>query len=221
MDANKIFRFLKDINVHNDREWFKENKEEYETAHIEFENFIASLIGRISVFDNSVRILQPKDCMYRIYRDIRFSEDKSPFKRHWGSYINSKGKKSAHSGYYIHLEPDNCMICSGSIYVTSEMTKALRHSVYDNIDEFRNIVEDKDFKQYFPSIGFEHLKTAPKGFPKDFPYMDYLKCKDFDCCMKVADNFFYDEKLLDNLDKIFRQMKRLNDFVNLVIDDME
>src|SRR5574344_761824 len=221
MRADIIFRFLKDIAVHNDREWFNANKSEWDEAKAAFEDFLATVIARISQYDESVKHLLPKDCMYRIYRDIRFSSDKSPYKRHIGGYINSNGKNSAHSGYYIHLEPGNCMLCSGSIYVSSEMLKALRQSVYDNIEEYRAIVEDKEFKQFFPTIGMEHLRTAPKGFPKDFKYIDYLKCKDYSVYMPVDESFFYDDKLMDKLDKIFRQMKRFNDFINETIDDME
>jgi len=221
MNAEVIFRFLKDINIHNDRDWFKEHKDEYESARIEFENFLAQIIARISLFDESVRNVQPGDCTYRIYRDLRFSQDKSPYKRHIGGYINPKGKKSAHSGYYIHLEPNNCMLCSGSICVTNEMQKALRLAVYDNMDEFRAIVEDPAFSRFFLTIGFEKMKMAPKGYPKDYPYIDYLKCKDYSCCMNVADSFFYKPDLLDTLDEVFKQMKRLNDFVNITIDEME
>lgn len=221
MNADIIFKFLRDIAVHNDREWFQANRNEWDDAKVEFENFMAAVIGRISIFDETVRHIRPQDCMYRIYRDIRFSSDKSPYKRHIGGYINSKGKKSAHSGYYIHLEVDNCMLCSGSLCVTGEMLKALRRSVYDNMDEYRMIVEDKAFKKYFPTIGFEHLKTAPKGYPKDYPYIDYLKCKDYSVCMPVPDHFFCEPDLLEKLDDIFKQMKRLNDFLNETIDNME
>lgn len=221
MNADIIFKFLRDIAVHNDREWFQANRNEWDDAKVEFENFMAAVIGRISIFDETVRHIRPQDCMYRIYRDIRFSSDKSPYKRHIGGYINSKGKKSAHSGYYIHLEVDNCMLCSGSLCVTGEMLKALRRSVYDNMDEYRAIVEDKAFKKYFPTIGFEHLKTAPKGYPKDYPYIDYLKCKDYSVCMPVPDHFFSEPDFLEKLDDIFKQMKRLNDFLNETIDNME
>jgi uncharacterized protein (TIGR02453 family) len=221
MNAQIIFQFLKDIAANNDREWFNAHHDEYEAAKLEFENFLAQVIARVSAFDDSVRHLQPRDCTYRIYRDLRFSPDKSPYKRHMGGYLNPKGKKSAHSGYYIHFEPDNSMLCSGSICVTGEMTKALRRAVYDNMDEYRSIVEDPAFTRYFPTIGFEHTKKAPLGYPKDYPYIDYLKCKDYDCCMPVPDTFFDAPDLLDRLDDIFRQMKRLNDFVNITIDEME
>jgi uncharacterized protein (TIGR02453 family) len=221
MKADTIFRFLKDICVHNDREWFNANRSEYDAAQAEFENFLAAAIARISMFDQSVSHLQPKDCTYRIYRDLRFTQDKTPYKTHIGGYINARGKKSAHSGYYIHLEAGNCMLCTGSLFVTSEMLKELRHSVYDNIDEFREIVEDPTFKRFFPVIGFDKLKTAPKGFPKDFPYMEYLKVKEYGVCMNVPDSYFYQPDLMDQLEVVFRQMQRINDFVNATIDEME
>jgi uncharacterized protein (TIGR02453 family) len=221
MKADIIFRFLRDIAIHNDREWFQANRGEWDEAKAAFEDFLSVVIGRIALFDDSVAHLQPKDCMYRIYRDIRFSADKSPYKRHIGGYINSCGKKSAHSGYYIHLEPGSCMLCSGSIYVTGKMLKAIRRSIYDNMDEYREIVESKDFKQYFSTIGFEHLKTAPIGYPKDYPYIDYLKCKDYAVCLPVTDDFFSAPNLYAKLDDIFKQMKRFNDFINETIDEME
>lgn len=221
MNAEVIFRFLKDINIHNDRIWFNEHREEYDKARLEFEQFLAAVITRTSTFDKTVNHIQPKDCTYRIYRDIRFSADKSPYKRHIGGYINPKGKKSAHSGYYIHLEPDNCMLCSGSICVPNEIQRALRLSVYDNMDEFLSIVEDPSFKQFYPNIGFEKMKVNPRGFPKDYPHMEYLKCKDYSCCTMLSDSFFYSKDLMDKIEVMFRQMKRLNDFLNITIDDME
>lgn len=221
MKADIIFRFLNDIAIHNDREWFREHKDEYESASVEFEKFIADLIIRISKFDNSVSSLQPHDCTYRIYRDVRFSSDKSPYKRHMGGYINPYGKKSDYAGYYIHMQPGECLICGGSAYTPSNILKILRTAVYDNIEEFISIVEDPDFKAFFPQIGFEHLKMSPKGFPKDFPYIDYLKCKDYGCCMKVSDDFFYAPDLLDRLEKITTQTKRLNDFVNYSIREIQ
>ena len=102
MNIPVIFQFLKDLSANNNREWFNEHKAEYETARAEFDNFLATVIARISLFDETIRGIQPKDCTYRIYRDTRFSADKTPYKIHFGGYINAKGKKSDHCGYYVH-----------------------------------------------------------------------------------------------------------------------
>ena len=103
----------------------------------------------------------------------------------------------------------------------SKVLKAVRQSIYDNIDEYREIVEDPAFKQYFPVIGENHLKTAPKGFPKDFEYIDYLKCKDYTCAYMVPDAFFLAPDLLDKVEDVFKQLKRFADFTNFTIDDFE
>lgn len=220
-DIPVIFRFLKDLSANNNREWFTEHRDEYDTARAEFDNLLTSIISRISLFDDTIRGIQPKDCTYRIYRDTRFSSDKTPYKIHLGGYINAKGKKSNHSGYYIHIQPGGCMLAGGSLCLPPNILKAVRQSIYDNIDEYRTIVEDPEFKKYFPIIGEDHLKTAPKGFPKDFEYIDYLKPKDFTCGYLVPDSFFLAPDMLEQTEKIFRQFKRFADFINFTIDDFD
>jgi uncharacterized protein (TIGR02453 family) len=223
MNVSLIIRFLKELAVNNNREWFNTQRDEYEKVQIEFENFLSLVISRISFFDETIRGVQAKDCTYRIYRDIRFSLDKTPYKTHIGGFINAKGKKSNHSGYYIHLEPGNCLLAGGSVCMPPDLLKAVRQAVYDNIEEYISIVEDPAFKKYFPVVGENFLKTAPKGFPKDFKYMDYLKCKDYSCSYSVADEFFLtsETEMLSNVENIFRQLKRFMDFVNYTIDDFE
>ncbi|SHE38537.1 TIGR02453 family protein [Bacteroides luti] len=221
MNIPIIFQFLKELSLNNNREWFNDHKDDYLKAQTEFENLLTAIIQRISLFDNEIVGIQAKDCTYRIYRDVRFSQDKSPYKLHFGGYINGKGKKSEHCGYYVHLQLGYCLLAGGSLCPPPDILKALRQSVYDNIDEYRSIVEDPAFKKYFPVIGENFLKTAPKGFPKDFKYIDYLKPKEFICSYQVPDEFFLDEKMLDNVSDVFKQLKRFSDFTNYTIDEFE
>ncbi|WP_455672893.1 DUF2461 domain-containing protein [Phocaeicola sp.] len=221
MNVSIIFQFLKELAANNNREWFQAHKDEYLRAQAEFEELLTSIIARISLFDESIRGVQAKDCTYRIYRDTRFSSDKTPYKTHIGGYINARGKKSAHCGYYVHLELGNCLLAGGSWCLEPKILKDVRQSVYDNIDEYRAIVEDPAFKQYFPIIGETHLKTAPKGFPKDFEYIDYLKSKDFTCSCIVADEFYMAPDFMDKIEDVFKQLKRFADFTNYTIDDYE
>ena len=221
MNIPVIFQFLKELSLNNNREWFNEHKDDYLKAQTEFENLLTAIIQRISLFDDEIVGIQAKDCTYRIYRDVRFSQDKSPYKLHFGGYINGKGKKSEHCGYYVHLQLGYCMLAGGSLCPPPNILKALRQSVYDNIDEYRSIVEDPAFNKYFPVIGENFLKTAPKGFPKDFKYIDYLKPKEFICSYQVPDEFFLDEKMLDNVADAFKQLKRFSDFTNYTIDEFE
>nr|WP_321377963.1 DUF2461 domain-containing protein [uncultured Bacteroides sp.] len=221
MNIPIIFQFLKELSLNNNREWFNDHKDDYLKAQAEFENLLTAIIQRISLFDDEIVGIQAKDCTYRIYRDVRFSQDKSPYKLHFGGYINGKGKKSEHCGYYVHLQLGYCLLAGGSLCPPPDILKALRQSVYDNIDEYRSIVEDPAFKKYFPVIGENFLKTAPKGFPKDFKYIDYLKPKEFICSYQVPDEFFLDEKMLDNVADAFKQLKRFSDFTNYTIDEFE
>lgn len=221
MNISVIFRFLKELSVNNNREWFQQNKHTCEEVRSEFEKLVASVISTISLFDESIRTVEVKDTTYRIYRDTRFSPDKTPYKTHLGAYINAKGKKSQHCGYYIHIEPGNCLLAGGSICPPPKLLKEIRQAIYDNIDEYRSIIEDPAFKKYFPVIGERFLKTPPKGFPKDFEYIDYLKCKEYTCSYYIPDDFFSDPDFLNSVEDVFRQMKRFADFMNYTIDEFE
>ena len=214
-----ILDFLKDVAAHNDREWFAAHRPQYEEARACFEEMVQELIHRIALFDESVAHLAVKDCTYRFYRDTRFSEDKSPYKRHFGAYINACGKKSWHSGYYFHLEPGHCLLAGGAWCLPSPVLKAVRQSVVDELDEFRSIVEVPEFRRLFPVIGETRLKTLPKGFPKDFPWPDYLRPKDYSVTHVVDDDFFRSPDWLERTAYVFRQMKPFNDFVNYTIDE--
>ena len=221
MNTSIIFRFLKELSENNNREWFNEHRQTYTEVQAEFQKLLTVIIDRISLFDESIRGIAAGDCTYRIYRDTRFSSDKTPYKTHIGGYINAKGKKSNHCGYYVHLEPGNCMLAGGSLCLPPNVLKAVRQSIYDNIEEYRSIVEDPAFKTFYPVVGENFLKTAPKGFPKDFKYIDYLKCKEFVCSYQVPDDFFTAPDLLDRTEEAFRQFKRFSDFLNYTIGDFE
>lgn len=221
MNIPTIFHFLEELSMHNDREWFNTHREWYETARCEFEGVLARVIARISLFDESVAGIRPEECTYRIYRDTRFTEDKTPYKTHFGGYINAKGKKSDHCGYYLHLQPGHCLLAGGSYCPPPPLLKALRQAVFDNMDEFRSIVEDPCFRQYFPTVGEHFLKSAPKGFPRDYPYLKYLQCKEYTVEYSVPDEFFLHDDFLEQTEKVFRQMKRFADFINYTVDDFE
>lgn len=217
--SDKILAFLKDIAYNNNREWFAENKARYEETRTHFEEMVQQLIHNLSTFEPSISNLRVKDCTYRFYRDTRFSLDKSPYKRHLGAYINIHGKKAYHGGYYFHLEPGHCMLAGGAYCLPTPILNNVRHYIVENLDEYRTIVESPTFKTHFPTIGETHLKTLPKGFPKDFPYPDYLRPKDFSIAHLLPDNFFATPDWLTPATEIFHLMKPYLDFINAGIDE--
>lgn len=232
MDIRRILNFLEAIRVNNNREWFLENKKEYLAVRGDFEKGIAKAIERISLFDNSISHITVKDATYRFNRDTRFSPDKSPYKRHLGAYIAAHGKKAFHGGYYIHVEPGNCLVACGNYYLPTNILTSCRNEIMANIGEWRNIVEGNKFVDCFgragqnrwgneKGFGCESLKTAPAGFPRDYEFIDYLRMKDYCCWMSVADNFYEGDAWLDKVTEIFEVAKPMMDFVNSVIDDYE
>ena len=222
MRAKRIINFLEDISVNNNREWFMEHKDEYDIIRKDFEEGISMAINRLATFDSSISHINVKDATYRFYRDIRFSPYKSPYKRHLGAYIAAHGKKSLHGGYYLHIEHGHCMIACGNYYLPTKILNAVRNTIITRIEEFRPLVDNASFHKYFPEgFGYEKLKSCPVGFPKDFPYIEYLRAKDYCCWHYVDDNFFDSDGWLDEFEMVCRTAKPLMDFANDIIDDYE
>ena len=221
VDASIIFQFLKNISANNNREWFKAHYTDYEKARLQFEALLSTIIAHVSQFDETIKGIRAEDCTYRIYRDLRFSSDKTPYKTHFGGYINAKGKKSNWCGYYVHIQPGNCMLGGGSLCWPANILKAVRQSIFDNIEEYVSIVEDPEFKRYFPIVGEDFIKSAPKGFPKDFSYLSYLRCRQYTCTYNVLDDFFFRADAVEEIVKVFRQFKRFADFINYTVADFE
>ena len=233
MDTKRIIQFLKEVAANNNREWFAAHKDEYLAVKADFEQAVGLLISRLTKMDPSIAHITVKDATYRFYRDTRFSPDKSPYKRHLGAYVCAHGKKALHGGYYMHLEPDHCLLAVGSYWLPTNILTSCRNEIMANIDQWRNIVEKKPFLQTFGKpgkgvwdehergFGIAHLSSAPKGFPKDYEFLNYLKMKDYCCWEVVPDTFFEGDDWVDRAVEIFRIAKPMMDFVNAVIDDYE
>ena len=233
MNTKRIINFLKDVAANNNRPWFQLHKDEYLACKADFEQDVARAITHLAAFDDEVAHLQVKDCVYRFYRDTRFSEDKSPYKRHFGAYICAKGKKALRGGYYMHVEPGNCMLATGSYWLPTNILTSCRNEIMGNIDVWREAVENKDFIEYFgkpndgtweqssKGFGLESLKTCPSGFPRDYEFLQYLRMKDYCCWKRVSDDFFDGDDWYDEAMNIFKTAKPMMDFMNVVIDDYE
>ena len=232
MNSQRILQFLRDVRANNNRPWFQQHKDEYMAVRTDFEEGVAKAIIRIAEFDPSVAHITVKDATYRFYRDTRFSPDKSPYKNHLGAYIAAHGKKALHGGYYIHLEPDNCLLACGNYWLPTNILTACRNEIMANIEEWRSRVENDAFIGLFGrpcegewgserGFGNEYLKTSPSGFPRDYEFIDYLRLKDYCCWNKVPDSFFDGDEWLNHIVDVFKVAKPMMDFINAVIDDYE
>jgi uncharacterized protein (TIGR02453 family) len=174
--------------LNNNREWFQENKKWYDASKKEVENFVTEMIATVSAIDASVQTPAMKDCVFRIFRDVRFGADKSPYKTNFGAFIARGGRKSSFPGYYFHFEPGECMLAGGVYMPEPETLKMLRNEVYYQSSELKGILEKPSFKKYFPQLGdFDKMKKAPKDYPADFPDIDLLKYRSYIVSQNIPD----------------------------------
>ena len=216
----ELFKFLKELRKNNNREWFMANKDRYATLHKEYIVIVEKLIAGIATFDPEIAGLDAKSCVYRIYRDIRFSNDKTPYKTHFGAYMTGHGgRTSPYGGYYLHIEPDNSLVSGGVWCPTPAMLKSLRRDIYDNMEEFIGILENKKFKKNYGELEGESLKRMPDGFPKDYQYDYILKHKNFVVSGNKPEDFFYSENWIDEVVENFRILYPFNKFLNYTIGE--
>lgn len=214
----ELLKFLRELRENNDREWFKANKPRYDVLLKEHVAVVAKLIDRIATFDPEIAGLEAKNCIYRIYRDTRFSNDKTPYKTHFGAYMTGLGgRTSPYSGYYLHIEPDNSFISGGVWCPEPKLLKQLRLDIYNNIEEFTALLADKKFKQTYPKLEGETLQRVPNGFPKDSPYEAILRHKDFIVTCAKSEAFFESEHWMDVVIEDFKTLYPFNRFLNYTV----
>lgn len=210
----KIFDFLKKLTKNNNREWFTENKNLYTEAQENIISFLEELIKEMSEFDAELGKIDAKKSLFRIYRDTRFSKDKTPYKTNFGASLGM-GKGSQKGGYYLHLEPGKSFIAGGIYMPESSVLKTLRKEISVYGQDFIKLLNDKEFKKYFPELDQDDkLKKVPQGFEKEDPMAEYLKLKSFIVVYDLKDDEITDKNAAENLSKIFKVMKPLNDFLN-------
>ncbi|MEI6454666.1 MAG: DUF2461 domain-containing protein [bacterium] len=215
-----VLPFLDDLVKNNNREWFQKNKPRYEQAKKDFESFLGLVIPAVAKLDPSVKFIEPKDCLFRIYRDVRFSKDKSPYKTNFGAFIAKGGHKSHGPGYYIHLQPGGGSFLAGGIYMPEpDMMKKIRQEIYYNVDELKSILKAKAFKKYFDGIDdWDKQKLPPREFPKDFPDIDLLKNRSFTVSSPMTDKMIMSAKLFDNVLSAFKAIQQYNSFLKRAVE---
>ncbi len=213
--------FLADLAEHNTREWFNENKSRYENARKNYLLFLEDMLQEMQAFEPIAHNQKAKDLVFRIYRDVRFSHDKRPYKDHFGAYIAEGGRKSIFPGYYLHLAANNKSFVAGGLWMPpAEQLKAVRQEIDYNLDEFKSIVESEDFKKRFGSISGEQLKTTPKGYDKENPAIEYLRFKSWNALMPLSDKTILSPDLMSILMDAMKALKPLNDFLMRPLKDV-
>jgi uncharacterized protein (TIGR02453 family) len=211
--------FLKKLKINNNREWFDSNKSEYLASKEIFEEFVSELIKGINKFDKKVSLdLKPKDCTFRIYKDVRFSKDKTPYKNNMSASINPGGKKSNIPGYYFHLEPDACFLAGGVYMPMPDVLNAIRQEIDYNPLPLINILKSASFKKEFNGLDEEDkLKNPPKGFNKDHAHSEILKNRHFIVSQKFENKVILKKEGLSKTLDSFKAMYPFLDYLRKAI----
>ena len=214
-----ILKFLRELEMNNNKPWFDSHKSDYLEARAHFNALVEKLLERITSFDSSIKGVGVNDCTYRIYKDMRFSKDGLPYKTHFGAFIARGGRKSGYSGYYFHIStgsgedyPCRSFLAVGNYYTEPKVLKILREDIELGGGDFDRII-----KGLHPALSLDQdqkLKRMPLGFDPDTAYADYIKLKNF--CLSGS---FDDSRLdLDEIAEIFRSAKPFLDYINRAIE---
>lgn len=223
MIDKKTLGFLKGLNFNNSKEWLDENRSDYNFAKDDILNMTQDLINRVSKFDLEIAKadLNPKKCITRLNRDLRFSKDKTPYKTDYYIVLNQNGKDSPSAFYYVHIEPNNCFVGGGVYNPQSSELKKIRSEINASFDEWNKIINNKDFKTKFPS-GIHNSGTlvrSPKGFEDDNPAIEFLKMKGFFTQEPISDKEIQSNQILEKIVDYFVTVKPMVDYLNVAIEE--
>jgi uncharacterized protein (TIGR02453 family) len=213
-------KFLKDLKKNNNKPWFEKHKDLYLGAKEDIEHLVGDVIEGFGKIDTIIATLQPKDCTYRIYRDVRFSKDKTPYKINMGAYLNKGGKKAWTAGYYTHIEPGRSMAGGGLWMPMAPELNKVRQEIDYSHAEWNGILAARAFKKNFPE-GLEKeelLSRPPKGYSEDNPAIGYLKLKSFVVTRSFTDAAVLSKSFVKEIIKTFESMKDFVYFLNRALE---
>jgi uncharacterized protein (TIGR02453 family) len=218
----QTLKFLSQLKKNNNKTWFDAHRVQYEASRIDFLNFIQLVIDQLEKSDTTLTGTTSKSCMFRINRDIRFSKDKTPYKTNLSASIKRDGKKSVFAGYYFSCSPGNSFAGGGLWMPEAADLKKVRQEIDYNWDEFRSIVNNKNFKKIFGDLyqGDDvKLSTTPKGYEKDHPAIKYLKLKSFIAETGFADADLSKATLHKKTVAAFEALQPLLNFINRSLEE--
>ncbi|MFA6275208.1 MAG: DUF2461 domain-containing protein [Pedobacter sp.] len=204
----KTLSFLTELAENNNREWFAENKYLYEEAKADLFPFIAKLIKELAAIDPQFSAdTEPKKALMRIYRDVRFSKNKDPYKKNYGIAFDVKGYGPNTAAYYLHLQPGNCFFGVGFWQPESSVLKMIREEIDYNTSEFLDVINAKEFKSIYKLSQEDKLKKAPKGYEITHPEIELLKLKSFIAIYSIPDAEFFKPTIVDKLITAFKTIQ--------------
>lgn len=211
----EIFDFLIDLRENNTRDWFQENRPRYEKALAAMVGFADEVLDNMRMHDH-IETFSGKKSLYRIYRDVRFSKNKSPYKSNWGGHFK-RATASLRGGYYYQIEPGNTFLASGFWSPSKEDLARIRQEILVDASELRDILAQDGIVKTFGTMGGQALKTAPKGFSRDHPDVDLLRHKGFVFRHDFTDAEALSEDFPELVSDTFQQIRPFLDYMSDVL----
>ncbi|WP_421809369.1 DUF2461 domain-containing protein [Flagellimonas sp.] len=209
--SKKVFDFLKELSKNNHKEWFEKNKPTFKAHETEVKSFLVNVKERLEQHDDIEKMK-----LFRIYRDVRFSKDKTPYKTHFAGSFSRLG---AHlrGGYYIHLQPGNSLLATGFWAPNKEDLFRIRKELEMDASDFRKVINDPDFTKIWGELQGDAVKTAPKGFDKDHPDIDLIKNKQYVFVRNFTDQEVLSPNFIEEVDKSYRVIRPYFDLMSDIL----
>lgn len=217
MDLAPVLLFLRDLERNNQRAWFESHRPDYEAAHERFREFVTALIFEIAEFDDLAGVTS-EECIFRIYRDLRFSKDKTPYKTYMSAAIGQGGKRSKNFPYYLSVSPNNqSMLACGCHDPSSAQLFSWRNAVDKDSSTLKKIIGRNDFIAAFGGLSGEKLARAPQGYSPSHPDIGLLRLKNITIRHSVTDEELLSPSVVQAGAAVFRTMKPFRDYLRSII----
>ncbi|TGK28974.1 DUF2461 domain-containing protein [Leptospira gomenensis] len=210
--------FLKKLAKNNDKVWLDSHKDLYTTAKNDFENVVAELIVGLAKVNPDLAGVDPKKCIFRIHRDVRFSKNKEPYKTNFGASIGSSGKDLGRPLFYAHVQPGGESFLAGGLYMPDSQTlRKVREYILEDSKKLKKIVSEKRFASEFGGLSDMKLKTAPKGFAKDHPDLEWIQFTSYIVEKKLKDEDVLSKNFVKNAVESYKILQPLLNYLNTAI----
>ena len=216
-NISEILAFLSQLEQNNDRTWFKARKDEFDALRKPWEADLQRLIDTVGQWDDSVRGLQARDAVFRIYRDTRFSHNKAPYKTYFSGVVGPRGRHAVTACSYLHIENNNLMVAGGIWWPERPVLNQLRSLIDAEADEFLKIVNNPEIADHFKWES-DSLKKMPRDYPAEHPMARFLKMKEYIMCKRVTPDYFDCDDWVERVAQDFKRLQPLYDFLNYVFD---
>ena len=209
--SSDIFSFFKKLEKNNNREWFEQHKPEFKALETTVKQFGKALKDQLNQHDSIDRFK-----LFRVYRDVRFSKDKTPYKIHFGLTWH-RTKPEYRGGYYLHLKPNDIFLACGFWDPNPADLKRIRQEIDMDADEYRDIINEPNFKRIWGELQGDSVKTAPKGYAKDHPNIDLLRHKQHIFMVRYTEEDVAAADFLDRLDTALQAVRPFVDYMSAVL----